>query len=91
MRQGKGILAQMLGEGHNERGRRPVQLAQAYYQLIQEKRCPVSTLKFSVQFSVVVLTISMSLFRNGTGIAIQDVRTMANHSQIQRTNERNII
>ena len=90
MRQRKRILAQILGEGHNERSRRPVQLTQAYYQLIQEKGCPVSTLKFDVQFSVVFLTISMSLFRNGRGIAIQDILTMANHSQIQRTNERNI-
>ena len=39
---------------------------------------------------VIVLTISMSLFRNGRGIAIQDIQTMANHSQIQRTKERNV-
>lgn len=32
----------------------------------------------------------MSLFRNGRGIAIQDIQTMANHSQVQRTRKRNV-
>lgn len=35
-------------------------------------------------------TGKMSLFRNGRGIAIQDIQTMANHSQVQRTRKRNV-